>query len=107
MANTPQENINGAMANNPLMQFIGAENVKKIQDGFVDILLEQIRNDLRDYSDYIFYPVDQEEILNNAFIKVSKKIQKMYEGAMLELAQKSIDKWKEAAMKDVGDKIYE
>ena len=84
------------------MQFIGADNVKKIQDGFADLLLEQVRNDLNDYGKYIFYPPDHEEILNDAFDKVSKKIQKMYEGAMLDVAQRSIEKWKELAMANVG-----
>ena len=98
----PLERIDDALINNPLMQFIGADNVKKIQDGFADLLLEQVRNDLNDYGKYIFYPPDHEEILNDAFDKVSKKIQKMYEGAMLDVAQRSIEKWKELAMANVG-----
>lgn len=98
----PLERIDDALINNPLMQFIGADNVKKIQDGFADLLLEQVRNDLNDYGKYIFYPPDHEEILNDAFDKVSKKIQKMYEGAMLDVAQRSIEKWKELAMAEVG-----
>lgn len=102
MAKTPLENIDDALIHNPLMQFIGADNVKKIQDGFTDILLDQIRSDFRDYSQYIFYPPDHEEIINDAYEKVSKKIQKMYENAMLECAQKSVDKWKELAMTEVG-----
>lgn len=89
---TPLERIDDSLRYNPLMQFIGADNVKKIQDGFTDLLLEQIRDDLRDYRQYIFYPPDHENIIDDAFDKVSKKIQKMYEGAMLDVAQKSIEK---------------
>lgn len=107
MAKAPQENIDSAMVNNPLMRFIGAENIKKIQDGFVEILLKQVKDDFRIYGEYIFYPPNHEEIIEDAFNKVSKKIQKMYEGAMLELAQKSVDKWKEIAMQDIGEKIDE
>ena len=99
---TPLERIDDAMMLNPLMQFIGADNVKKIQDGFAEILLDQIRSDLNNYSQYIFYPPDHEEIINDAYDKVSKKIQKMYENAMLECAQRSVDKWKELAMAEVG-----
>lgn len=99
---TPLERINDAIMQNPLMQFVGADNVKKIQDGFTEILLDQIRSDFRDYSQYIFYPPNHEDIINDAYEKVSKKIQKMYENAMLECAQKSVDKWKELAMAEVG-----
>ena len=98
----PLERIDDALINNPLMQFIGADNVKKIQDGFADLLLEQVRNDLNDYGQYIFYPPDHESIIEDAFDKVSKKIQKMYEGAMLDIAQRSVEKWKELAMAEVG-----
>ena len=99
---TPLERIDDSLKYNPLMQFIGADNVKKIQDGFTDLLLEQIRDDLRDYGQYIFYPPDHENIIDDAFDKVSKKIQKMYEGAMLDVAQRSVEKWKELAMAEVG-----
>ena len=102
MGKTPLENIDDALYKNPLMQFIGADNVKKIQDGFANLLLKQIESDLNDYGRYIFYPPDHEEIIEDAFNKVAKKIQKMYEGAMLEVAQRSIEKWKELAMADVG-----
>lgn len=98
----PLERIDDALMDNPLMQFIGADNVKKIQDGFADLLLEQVKSDLRQYGQYIFYPPDHENILNDAFDKVSKKIQKMYEEAMLDVAQRSVEKWKELAMAEVG-----
>ena len=99
---TPLERIDDALMHNPVMQFIGADNVKKIQDGFAEIILDQIRDDLRDFDRYIFFPPDHEEIINNAFNKVSKKIQKMYEDAMLECAQRSVNKWKEFAMAEAG-----
>lgn len=101
MGKTPTENINDALSENPLMQFIGADSIKKIQDGFAELILRQVENDLRDYSCYIFYPPDYEEIIKDAFNKTSKKIQKMYEDAMLEVAQRSVEKWKELAMADV------
>ena len=104
MGKTPLENIDDALYKNPLMQFIGADNVKKIQDGFADILLNQVKADLSHFDYYIFYPPDQQEIIEDAFNKVAKKIQKMYEGAMLEVAQRSIEKWKELAMADAGTK---
>ena len=99
---TALENIDDALMDNPLMQFIGADNIKRIQEGFADLLLNQVRNDLNDYGRYIFYPPDHEIILEDAFNKVSKKIQKMYEDAMLDVAQRSIEKWKELAMAEVG-----
>lgn len=99
---TPLEKIDNALMDNPLMQFIGADNVKKIQDGFADLLLEQVKSDLRQYGQYIFYPPDHENILDDAFDKVSKKIQKMYEDAMLDVAKRSVEKWKELAMAEVG-----
>ena len=98
----PLERIDDALLENPLMQFIGADNVKKIQEGFADLLLNQVKNDLSDYGRYIFYPPNHEMILEDAFNKVSKKIQKMYEEAMLDVAQRSVEKWKELAMKEAG-----
>ena len=101
MRKTPTENIDTALCGNALMQFIGADNVKRIQEGFADLLLKQVESDLSHFGYYIFYPPDQQEIIEDAFNKVSKKIQKMYEGAMLEVAQRSVEKWKELAMTDV------
>ena len=99
---TTLEKIDDALMDNPLMQFIGADNVKKIQDGLADLLLNQVRSDLSDYGQYIFYPPDHETILEDAFNKVSKKIQKIYEDAMLDVAKRSVEKWKELAMAEVG-----
>lgn len=94
MSKTISENFNQALLDNPLFQFLGQSNVEEFQKRVMDAIVDRVVLDLQDYSNYIIYPPDHEEIINDAYDKVSKKIQKMYEGTMLEIAQKSIDKWK-------------
>lgn len=98
MKKTPEENISEALMGNPLIGFIGADNVKKLQDGVTAALLSQVEKDLADYERYIIYPPDHEDIINDAYESVSKKIKKMYIDAMLEVAQRSVERWKEAAL---------
>ena len=100
MKRTPEENISEALMGNPLYSFIGKENVKQIQDGIRDLILRQVESDLREYDRYIIYPPDHTEIIDEAYDSVSKKIKKMYTDAMLDVAQRSVEKWKEAALAD-------
>jgi len=96
-----KERINEVISYSALIDFIGVDNVKKLQDGFTNLLLNQLEDDLKDYGQYLFYPPDHEDVINDAFNKVEKKLGKLYSDAMLDVAQKSVEKWKETALSDM------
>ena len=100
MARRPDETMTKLLEENPLMQFLGAEHVEEIKKGFVEILLRILDEDLRQSDRYIFDPNDMSEIAYDAYKKVRSKIQKKYENAMLEAAEKAVERWKEAALGD-------
>lgn len=61
-------------------------------------LIRQVEKDLAAYNHYIIYPPDHEDIINDAYESTSKKIKKIYTDAMLNVAQRSVDRWKGAAL---------
>ena len=96
-----KERIDEVISYSALIDFIGVGNVKKLQDGFTDLLLNRLQNDLDEYSRFLFYPPDHEDVIEEAFDKVKKKLVKSYSDAMLDVAQKSVEKWKEIALSDM------
>lgn len=41
-----------------LIELLGEENAQRLENGITDIILEQIRSDFADYSEYILPPDD-------------------------------------------------
>lgn len=56
---------------------------------------------------YLFYPGDYKESIDEAFEKVQKKITKMYADIMLEVAQESVERFKEVALSGVDNVVKE
>lgn len=81
-----------------LSSLIGEDNVEDIKKRIADIIVSAVEDDVRYYKkqSYVFYPPDYiEGIAIEAFEEVEKKIKKMYKDAMLDVAQRSVEKYKE------------
>lgn len=84
-----------------LTKVMGAENVSDVQKRIGDLIVGRVEDDLRHYDMYLFYPGDYKESIEEAFEKVQKKITKMYADAMLDVAEKAVNKFKEVALKSL------
>lgn len=80
-----------------LSSLIGQDNVEDIKKRIADIIVSAVEDDVRYYQkqDYIFYPPDYiKGIAEEAFEESEKKIKKMYKDAMLDVALRSVEKYK-------------
>lgn len=58
-----------------LVQLLGKDNAKKLEDGITDIILEQIRDDFTDSSEYILSPDDVVDFAERCKEKAFKNIE--------------------------------
>lgn len=89
-----------------LSSLIGEDNVEDIKKRIADIIVSSVEDDVKYYKkqSYVFYPPDYiKGIAEEAFEEVEKKIKKMYKDAMLDVAQKSVEKYKELATSELND----
>ena len=77
-----------------LINLLGEENIEDLKKRIVDILVVRVENDLEDCAEWLLYPPDFTEVVNEAFESTQKKIEKMYKDAMLEINKDYIDKMK-------------
>ena len=89
-----------------LARVIGAENVADVQKRIGDLIVAQVASDIKHYDCYLFYPPDYKGVISNAFEDVQKRMTKMYKDAMLDVAEKAVEKFKEVALASV-DKMGE
>ena len=84
------------MTNNigALVQVLGEENVADLRKKLVDILIEKAESDLEDYSEWLLYPPDFRELINDAVNMTYKKVAKMYRDAIIDINQDYINKMK-------------
>lgn len=90
-----------------LSYVIGQDNVEDIKKRIADIIVSAVEDDIRHYKkqSYVFYPPDYiKGIAEEAFDEVEKKIKKMYKDAMLDVAERSVEKYKELATSELNDK---
>lgn len=89
-----------------LSSLIGENNVEDIKKRITNIIVSAVEDDIRYYKkqSYVFYPPDYiKGIAEEAFDEVEKKIKKMYKDAMLDVAQKSVEKYKELVTSELND----
>jgi len=69
-----------------LIKLLGRDNAQKLEDGIIDIVLEQIRNDFTGYSRYILDPDDitvfTERCKEKAFKNIESELVKKMEDTM-------------------------
>lgn len=90
------ENIQSNLS--ALSSLIGEDNVEDIKKRIANMIVAAVEDDIKYYKkqSYVFYPPDYiKGIAEEAFDEVEKKIKRMYKDAMLDVAQRSVEKYKE------------
>ena len=83
--------IEEANRDNPLLQFLGKENVEDMKKRIVDVIVEQVRDDLHNYAEWLIEPDDiVERIMDDAIDRVQDRVQEKLEKAVMERAMKKL-----------------
>lgn len=86
-----ESKIEEANRDNPLLQFLGKENVEDMKKRIVDVIVEQVRDDMRDYREYLINPDDiVERLMDNTIDKVQDRVQEKLEKAVMKRAMKKL-----------------
>lgn len=88
---------------NGLVSLLGKENTEELKKGIVDLILDQVKSDLKSYSEYLLYPPDMRNIIKDAMESTDKKISKMYKDAVIEINQDYINKMKDYMTHQVNE----
>lgn len=86
-----ESKIEEANKGNPLTQFLGEENVEDMKKRIVDVIVEQVRDDMHDYREYLINPDDIVEcLMDNTIDRVKDRVQEKLEKAVMERAMKKL-----------------
>ena len=86
-----ESKIEEANIDNPLLQFLGKENVEDMKKRIVDVLVEQVRDDMHDYREYLINPDDIVEcLMDDTIDRVQDRVQEKLEKVVLERAMKKL-----------------
>ena len=86
-----ESKIEEANRDNPLLQFLGEENVEDMKKRIVDVIVEQVRDDMHDYREYLINPDDiVERLMDNIIDRVQDRVQEKLEKAVVERAMKKL-----------------
>ena len=89
--NSIEKKIEEANKDNVLIQLLGAENVEDMKKRIVDVIVDQIRDDMRDYTDYLICPDDiVERLIDDVVNGVQDKVQEKLERIVVERAMKKL-----------------
>ena len=74
-----------------MLQFLGKENVEDMKKRIVDVIVEQVRDDMHDYREYLIDPDDIVEcLMDDTIDRVQDQVQEKLEKAVLERAMKKL-----------------
>lgn len=86
-----EDKIEEANIDNPLLQFLGKENVEDMKKRIVDVIVEQVRDDMHDYREYLINPDDIVEcLMDDTIDRVQNRVQEKLEKAVMERAMKKL-----------------
>lgn len=86
-----EDKIEEANRDNPLLQFLGEENVEDMKKRIVDVIVEQVRDDMHDYREYLINPDDIVEcLMDDTIDRVQNRVQEKLEKAVIERAMKKL-----------------
>lgn len=86
-----EDKIEEANIDNPLLQFLGKENVEDMKKRIVDVIVEQVRDDMHDYREYLINPDDIVEcLMDDTIDRVRDRVQEKLEKAVMERAMKKL-----------------
>lgn len=58
-----------------LIELLGKDNAQKLEDGLVDIILDQVKDDFSGYTEYILSPEDVIDFADRCKAKAFKNIE--------------------------------
>ena len=83
--------IEEANRDNPLLQFLGEENVEDMRRRIVDVIVEQVRDDMHDYCEFLIDPDDiVERLMDETIDRVQDRVQDKLEKVVMERAMKKL-----------------
>lgn len=86
-----EDKIEEANIDNPLLQFLGKENVEDMKKRIVDVIVEQVRDDMHDYREYLINPDDiVERLMDDTIDRVQDRVQGKLEKVVLERTMKKL-----------------
>ena len=86
-----EDKIEEANIDNPLLQFLGKENVEDMKKRIVDAIVEQVRDDMHDYREYLINPDDIVKcLMDDTIDRVQDRVQEKLEKAVMERAMKKL-----------------
>lgn len=91
MGRTIESKIEEANRYNPLLQFLGEKNVEDMKKRIVDVIVEQVRDDMHDYCEYLIDPDDiVVNLMDDTIDRVRDRVQEKLEKAVMERAMKKL-----------------
>ena len=88
---TTEEKLDLRLKDSLLIQFLGEDNVEDMKKRIVDVIVEQVRDDMHDYREYLIDPDDiVERLMDNTIDRVQDRVQEKLEKAVLERAMKKL-----------------
>ena len=86
-----EDKIEEANIDNPLLQFLGKENVENMKKRIVDVIVEQVWYDMHDYREYLINPDDIVEcLMDDTIDRVQDRVEEKLEKVVLERAMKKL-----------------
>ena len=74
-----------------MLQFLGKENVEDMKKRIVDVIVEQVRDDMHDYREYLINPDDiVERLMDDTIDRVQDRVQGKLEKVVLERTMKKL-----------------
>lgn len=91
MGRTIEGKIEEANIDNPFLQFLGEKNVEDMKKRIVDVIVEQVRDDMHDYPEYLIDPDDIVAcLMDDTIDRVRDRVQEKLEKAVMERAMKKL-----------------
>lgn len=86
-----EDKIEEANRDNPFFQFLGEENVEDMKKRIVDVIVEQVRDDMQGYREYLINPDDIVEcLMDDTIDRVRDRVQEKLEKAVMKRAMKKL-----------------
>lgn len=86
-----EDKIEEANIDNPLLQFLGKENVEDMKKRVVDVIVDRVREDLSDYCEFLIDPDDiVERLMDDTIDRVQDRVQEKLEKTVMERAMKKL-----------------
>ena len=86
-----------------LISLLGEENVTELKKKIAELIVEQVRSDIEDYGEYLLYPPDMQDMIQDAMSDVDKKVSKMYKDAIIEINKDYINKMKDYMTQQINE----